>query len=150
MPQIMQLKVSRTDVGPAFRARPVFRTNDFRCTVAIVADAWCVLPTKTPFKIRCIKTIKRICNKKKVIKQYLDHISSMDSQSNYDKSYTGNTVTLATPVLNLNLARQHGDKLIAQKGPPPPTFSFSTWQYHPPRPNIAVSQPTTIGTTLPL
>lgn len=44
MPQIMQLKVSRTDVGPAFRARPVFRTNDFRCTATIVAgmrDACC-------------------------------------------------------------------------------------------------------------
>lgn len=41
MLQIMQLKVLRTDVGPAFRARPVFRTNDFRCVATIAADACC-------------------------------------------------------------------------------------------------------------
>ncbi|EFN68116.1 hypothetical protein EAG_10700, partial [Camponotus floridanus] len=33
---------------------------------------------------------------------------------------TGNTVTPATPALNLNLARQHGDELTTQQGPPPP------------------------------
>ncbi|KAL0124647.1 hypothetical protein PUN28_006481 [Cardiocondyla obscurior] len=31
----------------------------------------------------------------------------------------GNTATPATPALNLNLARQHGDELTAQQGPPP-------------------------------
>lgn len=42
MPQIMQLKVPRTDVGLALfaRARPSFgRTNDFRCVAA--ANARC-------------------------------------------------------------------------------------------------------------
>lgn len=40
MPQIMQLKVLRTDVGLAFR--PVFRTNNF-CCVAMFVDACCRL-----------------------------------------------------------------------------------------------------------
>lgn len=59
---------------------------------------------------------------------------------------TGNTVTPATPALNLNLARQHGDELATQQGPPPP---------HPPH-GSAPSSPqysrpaATIGTTLPL
>lgn len=59
---------------------------------------------------------------------------------------TGNTVTPATPALNLNLARQHGDELTTQQGPPPP---------HPPHGSAPSSpqysrQTTTIGTTLPL
>lgn len=61
---------------------------------------------------------------------------------------TGSTVTPATPALNLNLARQHGDELTTQQGPPPS---------HPPH-GSAPSSPqyslqtttTTTNTVLPL
>lgn len=59
---------------------------------------------------------------------------------------TGSTVTPATPALNLNLARQHGDELTTQQGPPPS---------HPPHGSAPSSpqyslQTTTTGTVLPL
>lgn len=74
-------------------------------------------------------------------------ISSTGSQSDGTVTEaTGNTVTPATPALNLNLARQHGDELTTQQGPPP---------LHPPHGSAPSSpqysrQTTTIGTTLPL
>ncbi|EZA49096.1 hypothetical protein X777_12495 [Ooceraea biroi] len=59
---------------------------------------------------------------------------------------TGTVVTPGTPALNLNLARQHGDELTTQQGPPPP---------HPPHGSAPSSpqyslQTTTTGTALPL
>lgn len=59
---------------------------------------------------------------------------------------TGSTVTPATPALNLNLARQHGDELTTQQGPPPS---------HPPHGSAPSSpqyslQTTTTSTVLPL
>ncbi|XP_072764723.1 uncharacterized protein [Anoplolepis gracilipes] len=74
-------------------------------------------------------------------------ISSTGSQSDGTTTEaTGNTVTPATPALNLNLARQHGDELTTQQGPPP---------LHPPHGSAPSSpqynrQTTTIGTALPL
>lgn len=74
-------------------------------------------------------------------------ISPTNSQSDGTVTeVTGNTVTPATPALNLNLARQHGDELTTQQGPPPP---------HPPHGSAPSSpqysrQTTTIGTALPL
>lgn len=74
-------------------------------------------------------------------------ISSTGSQSDGTiTEATGNTVTPATPALNLNLARQHGDELTTQQGPPP---------LHPPHGSAPSSpqysrQTTTIGTALPL
>lgn len=58
----------------------------------------------------------------------------------------GSTVTPATPALNLNLARQHGDELTTQQGPPPS---------HPPHDSAPSSpqynlQTTTTSTVLPL
>lgn len=59
---------------------------------------------------------------------------------------TTTAVTPAAPALNLNLARQHGDELTAQQGPPP---------LHPPSHGSAPSSPqyslqTATGTSLPL
>ncbi|XP_011879924.1 PREDICTED: uncharacterized protein LOC105568679 [Vollenhovia emeryi] len=58
---------------------------------------------------------------------------------------TGSAVTPATSALNLNLARQHGDELATQQGPPPS---------HPPHGSAPSSpqyslQTTTTGTVLP-
>lgn len=59
----------------------------------------------------------------------------------------GTVVTPGTPTLNLNLARQHGDELATQQGPPP---------LHPPHgsapssPQYSLQTTTTTGTALPL
>lgn len=59
---------------------------------------------------------------------------------------TGITVTPATPALNLNLARQHGDELTTQQGPPP---SHPPHGSAPSSPQYSV-QTTTTETVLPL
>jgi len=68
------------------------------------------------------------------------------SKSDTVTEVTGSIVTPATPTLNLNLARQHGDELTTQQGPPPS---------HPPHGSAPSSpqyslQTTTTGTVLPL
>ncbi|XP_011687944.1 PREDICTED: uncharacterized protein LOC105450045 [Wasmannia auropunctata] len=68
------------------------------------------------------------------------------SKSDTVTEVTGSTVTPVTPALNLNLARQHGDELTTQQGPPPS---------HPPHGSAPSSpqyslQTTTTGTILPL
>ncbi|XP_077272688.1 uncharacterized protein LOC143903135 [Temnothorax americanus] len=59
---------------------------------------------------------------------------------------TGNTVTPATPALNLNLARQHGDELTTQQEPP---LSHPPHGSAPSSPQYSI-QTTTTSTVLPL
>ncbi|KYM89922.1 hypothetical protein ALC53_02234 [Atta colombica] len=72
--------------------------------------------------------------------------SASVSKSDTVTEVTGSTAIPATPALNLNLARQHGDELTTQQGPPPS---------HPPHGSAPSSpqyslQTTTTSTVVPV